>query len=125
MKEYSLQEVISIIENGEEYRSDSPLWEIKSIKKVNGNINFIYNGTKNDSVGVNANQRFIKVEQPVSFMDVVNSNKKCRVEHDFLKDSVWYNDYKEFEDMLYDLGKCYASVDIKKVILEGKWYLED
>ena len=126
MKEYSIAEVINNIEDGEEYKSDSPIWEIKSIKKVNGNINFIYNGAKNDSVGVNANQRFIKVETPVSFMEAINAGlegKRIKVEDYSLNDS-WNNIYFRINKIFEMLGKATLG-GIPSIIKEGKWYIEE
>lgn len=136
MKEYSLQEVINNIEDEEEYKSDSPIWEIKSIKKVNGNINFIYNGAKNDSVGVNANQRFIKVEKLVSFTEAITSGKRIKVDITEIQDKYsdgnycvlnyyWNNTYFEISKILEMLKECNTDERRNIIILEGKWYVKE
>lgn len=81
---------------------------------------------------------FIPIQQPVSFMEVVNSEKRCRVEHRFMKEiknknviETVYN--SEFEKGAYlplnylmcILGGNNIASDLKQIIKEGKWYLED
>jgi hypothetical protein len=143
VKEYKLQEVINNIEDGEEYKSDSPLWEIKSIKKVNGNIKFIFNGAKNDSVGVNTNQRFIKVGTPVNFMNIIKSGKLCRIDHEIVnclckdvlpcREECINKDYKlllegkylPLRNILAVLPWKLTESEFRTVLEEAKWYLEE
>lgn len=87
---------------------------------------------------------FIKILQPVSFMDVVNSNKKCKVEYGlvttmliskditfdkyFIDESfsaMQRDEYIYFDRVVLVLSKYLGAEFLRKVIKEGKWYLED
>lgn len=63
---------------------------------------------------------FIPIEKSVSFMDVVNSDKRCRVEYPNAPDGYWFLD-----DMLYWLGNEHSSESCAEIIKNGKWYLEN
>ena len=65
------------------------------------------------------NATFIPVQNPVSFMDVVNSGKRCRVEYPNAPDGYWFLD-----DMLYWLGSESGSELCAEIIKNGKWYIE-
>jgi hypothetical protein len=64
--------------------------------------------------------KFIHIEKPVSFMEVVNSGKRCKVKHPDMPE-----EYMGLDDMLYCLGGGYDSEECAKIIKEGKWYLEE
>ena len=83
------------------------------------------------------NAKFIPIKQkPVSFMDVVKSKEDCRVEHPILdivvateEDNSYYYEfnnkgYLPLNCLLHILGGNLGVKEVKKVILEGKWYLE-
>jgi hypothetical protein len=71
------------------------------------------------------NAIFIPIQQPVSFMEVVNSDKYCKVEHEILKDNTLVKDYSKFDIIMYELSETYESDELRKIILEGKWYIEE
>lgn len=82
------------------------------------------------------------IQQPVTFEEVLNSDKKCRVEHEMFKDacfrikpsdsltiiqhkeSIFNNQYMFIKDIMYVLGYVCTEDSLKKIIKEGKWYLE-
>lgn len=81
------------------------------------------------------------IQQPVTFKEVLNSDKKCRVEHELIKrlfrvcesteevitknvfgliDGKWLY----LHDLLIALSWKLDNKELKNVIKEGKWYLE-
>ena len=83
------------------------------------------------------------IQQPVTFEEVLNSDKKCRVEHEMLKKdfSDYYsmindnalikrikdvlNDkYMSINDIFYVFGYIFTGDTLKKIFKEAKWYLE-
>lgn len=63
---------------------------------------------------------FIPIQQPVSFMEVVDSGKRCRVEYSNAPDGYWFLD-----DMLYWLGGENPCELCAEIIKNGKWYIEE
>jgi hypothetical protein len=72
---------------------------------------------------------FIPIQQPVSFMEVVKSGKKCKVEHELIDTdlTVYSNkkisDFNDLDWVLFTLTN--NQIDIKTIIQEGKWYIEE
>ncbi|NMF06576.1 hypothetical protein ACUH7Y_25440 [Clostridium beijerinckii] len=88
---------------------------------------------------------FIRVEEtkPVSFMDVLNSDMKCRVEHLKVDESLTNTEiifsehtidksfaamqkgeYIDFADVMLVLTRHLGNEYLKQAIKEGKWYLK-
>jgi hypothetical protein len=85
---------------------------------------------------------FIPIQQPVNFMQVIESDKRCRVEHEIMhnlskqtycnenaiKDDV--NDmldgkYMSLDKILSALSWKLGADELSAVIKKGKWYLEE
>jgi hypothetical protein len=64
---------------------------------------------------------FIPIQQPVSFMDVVGSDKRCSVEFD----NCMPTRYESFRDIILILIDSYGESGLKKAIKLGKWYIEN
>ena len=71
----------------------------------------------------NGKVEYILPQEPVTFMDCVNSDKLVRVEHESLKEGGFSSLYR-FDVLIFHMTNLGAT-KLKKVILEGKWYLED
>ncbi len=69
------------------------------------------------------NVEYIIPQEPVSFMDCVNSDKLVRVEHELIPKGGFSSLYR-FDVLMYYMTNLGAT-KLKKVILEGKWYLEE
>lgn len=85
-----------------------------------------------------ADTTFIPIQQPISFMEVVNSGRRCKVEHEYVEDIRKINDLKfvyehEFKKgdymplnyLVYVLGYNCSQENIQEIINNGKWYLEE
>uniref|UniRef100_UPI000A911BFE hypothetical protein n=1 Tax=Clostridium sp. ATCC 25772 TaxID=1676991 RepID=UPI000A911BFE len=139
----SLWEVIKMLEENNElkFKNDrhvigsSELGFLKLIettyskKQLEGNINLA--------------SEWELARNPVTFEEVLNSNKKCRVEHELidsgLDDEITSNDnvtledyqtlkegnYMELHNLISVLPWILSNEEFKQVIKEGKWYLED
>jgi hypothetical protein len=125
MKEYTFEEVIANIKVGETYKCIDMNFIINKITKNDTGLDFnsnnvIYNGIRDT-------QRFIKVETPVSFKDVLNSNKKCRIEHSKINKAwlrLWLDEYQPVNAILYQLVKEFNSDDFSDIVEEGEWHIE-
>lgn len=83
------------------------------------------------------------IQEPVTFEEVLNSDKKCKVEHKLIDlnlldeihsdDNTTLNDFENlrdeefmnFHNLLSVLPWILNNKEFKTVIKEGKWYLED
>ena len=75
------------------------------------------------------------VQKSVTFDEVVNSDKRCRVEHKLI--DVYYSIHtsQPFGKYLYEYHKLYLHIhalsevfddeEFKEIIKNGKWYLEE
>lgn len=123
MKEYTFEEVISNIKQCETYKCTSDIYIVKTIYR--DEIGLKFNDYQPlDCCGTNDIQRFIKVETPVSFNDVLNSDKKCRIEHDLIDNDEYSKNYHELDNLMNVMSKWYTSEELKTVIKEGRWFLE-
>ena len=68
-----------------------------------------------------------EVKEPVSFIEAVESEKKIRVEHEYLDGSLetLTTNYHGIDDVLYTIGNCFDGDGVRDIILNGKWYIED
>lgn len=121
MEEYSFEEVIANIKIGETYICKESGYVIKTIYKSEGGFRF-NNNEPMDFCGINNMQRFVKVEKPVSFDDVLKSDKKCRVEHDLV---ISTKEYEDFDILIADISNVRDAQELKDIMLNGKWYLEE
>ncbi|GAA0115248.1 hypothetical protein [Clostridium senegalense] len=65
---------------------------------------------------------FKLIKQPVTFEEVLNSEKRCKVEHELLHEQF---EYQPLDNLMYYLSYSYYENDFKQILKEGKWYLED
>jgi hypothetical protein len=135
----NIREVILSIKKDQEYECENFI--IKCLD--NGTIE-IKDRNTSDVFGFLKDDEFIKVEKPVSFDDVLNSDKKCRVEHELIKeifeDTYGYTgdyyitqslnhfkngEYLKLEDILLIIGRFTCNEEVKDIINNGKWFLEE
>lgn len=64
------------------------------------------------------------IQQPVTFEEILNSDKKCRVEHNKTNSFSILENFMELDSFLCYISQYFASEDIRQIIKEGKWYLE-
>ena len=97
----------------------------------------IFYGNKEiDSSMLTSNSAFYEiVEKSVTFMEAVNSDKRCRVEHKLIDGYYSIHTNQPFGKYLYDYHKLYLHMHalsevfdnekFKEIIKNGKWYLEE
>ena len=134
---------------GKEYKDeDGNIWEV--VKRGNY-LEMIDIATKESMgdlylLGAIFGMDFKKVNKPVSFQDVLNSDKKCKVEHELIDRciknmSVCYtygvdyletaisdiktDNYMYLDSLMSGLGLALSNQRLKEVINDGKWYLEE
>lgn len=111
--------------------------------QMNRTFAILEDGTKVDSsidildIAYGGFVDYIEKQMSVSFMEVVNSERDCRVEHSLLdivipteEDNSYYYEfnnkgYLPLNCLLHILGGHLGVRKVKEVILEGKWYLEE
>lgn len=125
-KEMNIREVMANIREGQGYRYEDIIIRCT----VNGDIE-IYNCDNGNGFGFTNQDKFIKVEEPVSFYEVVCSDKQCRVEHEIINDYLSTEDidtlqkYDELKCILKTLSQTISNKGMKTIMKEGKWYLQD
>ncbi|OOM81640.1 hypothetical protein CLPUN_10290 [Clostridium puniceum] len=123
MKLYTIQEVFEEA-IGTEFEVVGNMKTIKVADGVQGRILCWSNGEKALLSEVTIAAKFIKIPKPVSFMDVVNSDKKCRIEHELVDNEIYEKEYHDFREVIRVMTTWYSTKELKQVIREGKWYLE-
>ena len=71
--------------------------------------------------GCTINARFVPVQKPVSFIDAVKSGKRIRVsspEYELI-------DFCTIGNAIHKLSLMISEEYMRKVILNGKWYIEE
>ena len=81
---------------------------------------------------------FIPIQQPVSFMEVVNQKKRCKVEHRYIDSiraatnlsSYYITDFRNgkyipLNYLMTFLGYHLTEEAFRDVINDGEWYLEE
>jgi hypothetical protein len=81
--------------------------------------------------------KFIKINKPITFNGVLNSNKKCRVEHEIIDKILdetsqdaslaWRlrkTNYTSLANIMESLGHYCSGEGIRDIIKEGRWHLE-
>ena len=80
------------------------------------------------------NSKFIPMQKPVSFKEVVEAcgNKKVKVDIskiDFNREIPFYikklNNFVQISTILNIISENFCSYEIKLIIQEGKWYIEE
>lgn len=90
------------------------------------------------------NTKFIKAQESVNFTEVINSSRKCKVEHknvttilenkDITFDkhmiaesfrAMQKDEYLDFDSVMLVLSRFLGARLLKQVITDGKWYLEE
>jgi hypothetical protein len=123
-----------VLLNGDKFGCVAKILE----SSVQSKKQLVWDNRANSSIVVTdsiADAVFKKIQQPVSFMEVVNSNKKCRVEHTFIDNysmcdnslirSMYKKEYVGLGIVLEGLSKFYNSICLKEIIKNGKWYIEE
>ena len=79
------------------------------------------------SILSSADNEFIIVQEPVTFMDCVNSNKNIRVNHPLVNELFKHIHIPmNLSNVLFQItNNLDGSEELRRVILEGKWYLEE
>ncbi len=139
MKTYKTWEVIKMLNENKNMQFTRPQWigtKITYIKtKEKEGIGFTEEGNFWDRVE-NQKTRFeigtymlyddwILVQQPVDFMTAVKSGKWIRVEHELLRTYTVYKDYSDIKYLLDLLVDIFDEKEIRKVLTEGKFYIEE
>ncbi|WP_243187077.1 hypothetical protein [Clostridium botulinum] len=94
-------------------------------------------------ISIFAEEMWTLVEEPVSLMEMLNSDGKCRVEHELIDknlqdeisttDEITLKDYENLKankymplhNLMSVLPWILNSQNFKEVIKNGKWYLEE
>ena len=91
------------------------------VSKVLGSHKLIWEDGKDvKAYGCTINARFVPVQKPVRFMEAVNSGKRIRVsspEYELIN-------FCTIGDVIYKLSLM-SEEHMRKVILNGKWYIEE
>lgn len=140
MKKYKGWEIVKLISEG---KLEGRKIELVNIG-VGRNLSYIVSRTViwdreyeielGNSLLTDADNEYIIPQEPVTFMDCVNSDKLVRVEHELtnnLHSVLFY--YKEFKNgeyipfghLMFYLSSDLNGEELRTVIEEGKWYLEE
>ncbi|KEI18265.1 hypothetical protein [Clostridium haemolyticum] len=137
MRKYKTWEVIKMLE---EEKAKEFKCKNFGIENVNGEFLFVENGEYAPMCGLIIGMEWELVQQPVSFMEALESGKKCWVEHrDFkylklckdIDSTIKKNTEKLLKKEAIDIYEilrvlsCHcASGFFKDIIKNGKWYIE-
>lgn len=123
-KEYTFEEVITNIKQGETYKCTHDIYAIKTVTKDKNGLIFNNNEPPKNCCGSNNIQRFVKLEKPVSFIEVLNSDKRCRVYYEKYN-IINTSKYDTLDNTLRLISNFRKECDFKELFLFGEWYIED
>lgn len=67
-----------------------------------------------------------KIKEPVTFEEVINSDKLCRVEHPFLIENEFdIKIFKTFDELMFGISNITNAHEMREIIKNGKWYLQE
>lgn len=124
----NFREVIRDIKEGE-------VWESKNrtIRVKYGNITIENKtGFETKTNVFDENVKYELKQQPVTFEEVLNSNKMCKVEHELIDKSEIYSKmdgftcdgYALITNLFKSMSTHLSTIGFREVIKSGKWYLE-
>lgn len=90
-----------------------------------GFIGSFKDGENVSHYGINSSEEWTLVQKAVDFMTAVKSGKRIRVEHESIEKQFGFNDYKSILDFLRGLIQWFSSTEIKFILTEGKFYIEE
>jgi hypothetical protein len=130
MKEYTFEEVIANIKVGETYECTDNTYKVKIITRDVIGLKF-NNNEPMSYCGINYLQKFVKVEEPVSFMEAVsNENNMIKVDvsnigyiNKEIKEKL--NDYNTIGATMYNLANVLTNEDLSILFQEGNWFIEE
>lgn len=116
--DYTLKEVISIIESDETYISK------EGIKISCSNDKLLkLSSTENKEIEFYKDTLFTK-EVPMNFSEAIKQGEKIRIEHELLKNHSFAEQYCSIAYVLTVLGTNFRTPQIKDIIENGKCYIE-
>lgn len=120
MGKYKIYEALKMLEENKNLKFKNKHNEIMEYKQ---NCVRIFKDNKNiEFYGFVLEDEWELIKQPVTFEEVLNSDKRCKVEHELLDDE---NEYETFDNLMYFLSNSLFEKELKEIIKNGKWYLED
>jgi hypothetical protein len=127
LEKYTFQEVVSRIKPGEKYQNDYLIITL-SLDPINELFIKYKDGFNLNDIGISTDlstKSFAKIQQPISFMDVVAKAKtnRFRFEHDLLNSNS--NLGHTLANNLNILVKNFNNEQIADIILNGRCYLEE
>lgn len=127
----NFREVIRDIKEGEVWENENFAISIDydgdiAIDKRNGIIN------NAGGIWIGSGREFKLKQQPVTFEEVLNSDKRCRVEHNMFdleelmteEMIISESNYFDVDEILYAITNKFYTNDTKRILKECKWYLE-
>lgn len=123
LKTYKTWEVIKMITENKKLKFKNYLGE--EMRYDCNRIRFFRNGKNERFYGIKGNEEWILVQKPVDFMTAVKSGKKIKVEHQLTKCLSISEDYCNVHNVFDVLGNILNDINIREVIAEGKFYIEE
>lgn len=78
-----------------------------------------------DYVANGINDIWTLVQEPLSFMEAVESGKKIKANHGLLKGSVLSSCYNPINVFMSRVANLYNKEDVKKILTESEFYIEE
>lgn len=131
MKTYELDEAIKMLKENPKLSFQTQTMGDKSIlyRDKEGVLRCENKRNRTES-HIYFNEKWELIQQPISFMEAVKSEKRVKLEHVILTKltkcrETTLKEYKSLPDLMYLLGRELLSEELREVILNGKWYIEE
>lgn len=123
LKTYKTWEVIKMITENPKLKFKNYLGE-EMVYALNY-IRFFRNGENVSLYGIAGDEEWTLMQEPVDFMTAVKSGKRIKIEHELINHLDIFTEYNCLDDALNELVSYCNALDTKKVLTEGKFYIEE
>ena len=121
-KYYEGWEIVKMLQEGRLKENDLIESEVcVTIKVANNGLRIRKTNEELTANDLASTIKYKLIQKPVTFEEVLNSNKNCRIEHKLL---VKTNNHQPLAEIMKSLATYCRDDILRKILKEGEWFLE-
>lgn len=108
------------------YNEEFGIGDIAIVTKYHGITSLGAEKFSKIRIALNGFEEWEEIKQPVDFLTAVGSGRRIKVEHELVQECSYYllNEFCNMDEVMKDLEN-YIDDDIRDIIVNGKWYVEN